>query len=81
MHTLAALVCSILLGDASSLVGITKTQLRQLCEPTIIWPLEEDVLPERLSSMLKNIAKNFIDTFYKEKGVGLMDCEKLHVKK
>jgi hypothetical protein len=78
--TLAASICGLLLGDMDSSAGIMNTQLHQLCERTFAWPLEEDVLPERLSPMPKNIAKNFIDTFYKEKGVALVDRERLQVK-
>jgi hypothetical protein len=57
-----------------------KTQLCQLHEHTFMWPLEEDVLPEKLSPLPKNIAKNFIETFYKEKRVALVEQEKLWVK-
>jgi hypothetical protein len=79
-HTLATSVCSLLSGNTSSSSGITKAHLRQLREVTFEWPSEEDVLPKRLSPLPKNIAKNFIETFYKEKGVSLMQHEGLRLK-
>lgn len=78
--TLAASVCSLLLSDSSSSTGIMKVHLHQLHEWSFEWPSEEDVLHERLSPLPKNIAKNFIETFYKEKEVALMGCEGLQLK-
>jgi hypothetical protein len=79
-HILAASIYGLLVGDANSSASITKTQLHQLHKRTFAWHSEEDVLPERLSPVAKSIAKNFIDTFYKEKGVALVGHERLWVK-
>jgi phosphatidylinositol kinase/protein kinase (PI-3 family) len=79
-RTLAASVCSLLPGEANSLLGISKAQPHQLRERSFDWPSKEAVLPERLSPLPKNIAKNFVETFYKEEGVTLMHREGLWLK-
>lgn len=74
---LADSVCSLLPDDSTTLTGITKAHLCQIHKSSFKWPLEENFLLDRLSPLLKNIAKNFIESFYKEKGVALVHHEGL----
>lgn len=74
-RTLAASVCSLLPDDDSS--AISKVQLKELCKEKYVWPSDESMQPDILPGLPKNIAKNFMNTFYKEKGVALVRSEGL----
>ncbi|RLN07803.1 uncharacterized protein C2845_PM11G17710 [Panicum miliaceum] len=67
-RTLAASVCSLLPSDANSPPVISKTQLRTLCSDAFNWPSDNAVRPEKLPTLPKNIAKNFMESFFKGKG-------------
>jgi hypothetical protein len=57
--------------------SLTKSDLRQLCDVNFSWPIETSV--ERILVLPKNIAKNFMQTFFKKFGFGLTVAEGRHV--
>lgn len=79
-RTLAATVCGLLLEGSSKSYGITRLQLRWLCEENFKWPSEEDVSPPKLAILPKNMAKNFIGMFFKNLGASLVEHELLRMK-
>ena len=59
-------------GNTSS---VTKAHLRSLWHASFRWPGEEVVHPETLPAMAKNIAKNFMDHFFKGEGRAIVRRE------
>jgi hypothetical protein len=60
-------------GGASQ--GILKVQFHALRDCNFEWPSEEAVQPGSLPPLPKNIVKNFIQSFFKEKGNALVRRE------
>jgi hypothetical protein len=56
---------------------LQKSDLRQICDVNFSWPTETSV--ERIPVLPKNIAKNFMQTFFKKFGFGLTVAEGRHV--
>jgi hypothetical protein len=46
---------------------VSKTRLRTIRGPAVQWPSTEEVKPEALVALPRNIAKNFMATFFQEK--------------
>lgn len=65
-RTSAASVCNFLPTEADSPQTISKTQLHTLRSSSFGWPSEEAVRLENLPPLPKNIAKNFIESFFKD---------------
>ena len=59
----------------SASVGVTKAQLRSLRDANFRWPGEEAVHLETLPPLVKNIAKNFMDHFFKGEGRAIVRRE------
>lgn len=73
--TLAASVCRLFPDDAANPQSISKAQLRHLRDPRYKWPADEEVFPEALSALPKNIAKNFVSSFFSARGANLVRAE------
>ena len=70
-----AAVCSLLKATASGEASVTKSRLRTLRDPGVQWPSTEEVKPETLPALPRNIAKNFMATFFQERGRELVAHE------
>ena len=62
--SLSAAICKLLPVGAGADAAITKAQLRLMRELLFQWPSPEEVQPEALPPLPKNIAKNFIGVFF-----------------
>ena len=62
---------------------MSKAKLRTLCDPGVQWPSTEKVKLETLPALPRNIAKNFMATFFQERGRELVahegECMKAQV--
>ena len=74
-RSLIAAVCSLLKAPAGGEASVTKAKLRTLRDPGVQWPSTDEVKPETLPALPRNIAKNFMATFFQEKGRGLVAHE------
>ena len=74
-RSLIATVCSLLEAPAGGEASVTKAKLRTLRYPSVQWPSTDEVKPETLPAVPRNIAKNFMATFLQEKGRGLVAHE------
>ena len=54
---------------------MTKAQLQSKRDATFEWPSPEEVCPDALPPLPKNIAKNFTATFFKTSGRDLIWAE------
>ena len=61
-------MCSLIEAPAGGEAIVSKTRLRTLRDPSVQWPSTDEVKPEVLAALPRNIAKNFITTFFQEKG-------------
>jgi hypothetical protein len=68
VRTLSATVYSLFPSEAASASTVTKAQLCCLHDEGFPWPGEDAVRPEALPALAKNIAKNFMDHFFKGEG-------------
>jgi hypothetical protein len=72
VHTLAYSVCSLVFADRSSSEKIiSKSDLRRLTKDNYEWPIDADLDVARLPVLAKNIAKNFMNTFFAQHGYRL----------
>jgi hypothetical protein len=66
--TLAYSMCSLVLADRpSSEKTISKSDLRRLTKDDYGWPNDEELDVSKLPVLAKNIAKNFMNTFFTER--------------
>ncbi|RLN28310.1 uncharacterized protein C2845_PM05G15310 [Panicum miliaceum] len=79
-RTLAASVYHLLPAKGSGSQGIMKAQLCSLRDRSFGWPSEEAVQPDQLPALPKNVAKNFIESFFKVTGPTLVCREGLRLK-
>jgi len=75
VRMLSVAVYSLFPSEATSASTVTKAQLRCLRDEGFQWPGEAAVRPEALPALAKNIAKNFMDHFFKGEGRAIMRCE------
>ena len=75
VRTLRAAVYGLFPAEADAASGVTKAQLRSLRDASFRWPGEEAVCPEMLPALAKNIAKNFMDHFFKGEGRSIVRRE------
>jgi hypothetical protein len=69
VHTLAYSVCSLVPADRpSSEKTISKGDLRRLMKDDFGWPTVAELDVSELPVLAKNLAKNFINTFFAERG-------------
>ena len=73
--TLSAAVYGLFPAEAGNAGIVTKAQLCSLCEKGFAWPGESAVQPNALPALAKNIAKNFMDHFFKGEGRSLVRRE------
>ena len=72
---LIAIVCSLLEAPAGGEASVSKAKFRTLHGPGVQWPSTEEVKPETLPALPRNIAKNFMATFFQERGRELVAHE------
>ena len=70
-RSLIAVVCSLLEAPAGGEASVSKLKLRTLRDPGVQWPSTEEVKPETLPALPRNIAKNFMATFFSRKKAGV----------
>ena len=75
VRTLSAVVYGLFPTEAGGTGRVTKAQLRSLRDANFRWPGEEAVRPETLPPLAKNIAKNFMDHFFKGEGRAIVRRE------
>ena len=75
VRTLSAVVYGFFPAEAGAPGGVTKAQLRSLHDASFRWPSEEVVRPETLPALAKNVAKNFMDHFFKGEGHAIVRRE------
>jgi len=68
VRSLIAAVCSLLKAPAGGEASVSKAKLHTLRDPDVQWPSTEEVKPETLPALPRNIAKNFMATFFQERG-------------
>jgi hypothetical protein len=67
--TLAYSVCSLVLADRpSSEKTINKSDLRRLTKDDFRWPSDAELDVSKLPVLAKNLSKNFMNTFFTERG-------------
>ena len=80
-RSLIAVVCSLLEAPAGGEAlargeaSVSKAKLRTLRDPGVQWPSTEEVKPETLLALPRNIAKNFMAIFFHERGRELVAHE------
>jgi hypothetical protein len=73
VRTLAYSVCSLVPADRpSSEKTISKSDLRRLTKDNYEWPTDTDLDVTQLPVLPKNLAKNFMNTFFTQHGYRLM---------
>jgi hypothetical protein len=72
VRTLAYSVCSLVPADrSSSEKTISKSDLRRLTKDNFEWPTDADLDVAQLPVLPKNLAKNFMNTFFTQRGYRL----------
>jgi hypothetical protein len=72
VRTLAYSVCSLVPSDRpSSEKTISKSDLRRLTKDNFEWPTDVDLDVGQLLVLPKNLAKNFMNTFFAQRGYRL----------
>jgi hypothetical protein len=72
VRTLACSVCSLVPADRpSSEKTISKSDLRRLTKDNFEWPTDADLDAAQLPVLPKNLAKNFMNTFFAQRGYHL----------
>jgi hypothetical protein len=72
VRTLAYSVCSLVPADRSSLEKtISKSNLRRLTKDNFEWPTDADLDVAQLPVLPKNLTKNFMNTFFAQRGYRL----------
>jgi hypothetical protein len=72
IRTLACSVCSLVPTDrSSSEKTISKSDLRRLTKDKFEWPTDADLDVAQLPVLAKNLAKNFMDAFFAQRGYRL----------
>jgi hypothetical protein len=73
VHTLAYSVCSLIPADRPSLEKtVSKNDLRRLTKDDYGWPADAELDAAHLPVLAKNLAKNFMNTFFVERGSRLI---------
>jgi hypothetical protein len=80
VHTLAYSVCSLIPADRpSSEKIVSKSDLRRLTKDNYEWPADAELDMAQLPVLAKNLAKNFMNTFFAERGSHLTLDESVHL--
>ena len=80
VRSLIASVRSLLEAQAGSEAAVSKSKLRTLRDPSVQWPSIDNVKLKALAALPRNIAKNFMATFFQEKGRELVAHEGTRMK-
>jgi hypothetical protein len=64
VRSLIAAVCSLIKAPDGGEAIFSKTKLRTLRDPSVQWPSADELKPEALGALPRNIAKNFMATFF-----------------
>ena len=75
VHSISAAICKLLPEGSGAEAAVTKTQLRTMRDPTFEWPSPDEVRPEALPPLPKNIVKNFTSSVFKTHGRDLVRGE------
>ena len=75
VRSLSVAVYKLLPEGSGTEASMTKTQLRTMRDTTFVWPSPDEVRPEALPPLPKNIAKNFTSSFFKTHGRDLVRGE------
>ena len=75
VSSLSASICSLLSADGGAEASVKKAQLRTMRDATFKWPSLDEVRPDALPPLSKNIAKNFTGTVFKTSGRDLVQAE------
>jgi len=67
VRSLSAAICRLLPAGGGADAAFTKAQLWSMRNATFEWPPPEEVRPDALPLLPKNIARNFTVTFFKDK--------------
>jgi hypothetical protein len=62
VRSLSAAICKFIPAEGGVEAAVTKAQLRSMCDLSFAWPSPDEVHPEALSPLPKNIAKSFTAT-------------------
>jgi hypothetical protein len=69
VHTLAYSVCSLVPADRPlSEKTVSKSDIRRLTKDDYGWPSNAELEVSNLPVLAKNLAKNFMNTFFAERG-------------
>jgi hypothetical protein len=80
VHTLAYSVCSLVPADRpSSEKTISKGDLRRLTKDNFEWPTDAELDVSQLPVLAKNLVKNFMNTFFAQRGFRLALDESVHL--
>jgi hypothetical protein len=75
VRSFSAAVCKMLPEGSGAEYSLMKAQLRTMRDRTFVWPSPDEVRPEALHALPKNIAKNFTSSFFKTHGRDLVRGE------
>jgi hypothetical protein len=67
VRSLSAAICRLLPAGGGANAAFTKAQLRSMRDATFEWPPPEEIRPNALPLLPKNITRNFTATFFKDK--------------
>jgi hypothetical protein len=80
VRTLTYSLCSLISADRpSSEKTVSKSDLRRLKKDDYGWPTDTELDVAQLPVLAKNLAKNFINTFFAERGSRLTLDELVHL--
>ena len=80
VRSLIAAVCSLIKAPDGGKAIFSKTKLRTLRDPSMQWHSADELKPEALGALPRNITKNFMATFFQEKGRELVAHEGARMK-
>jgi hypothetical protein len=76
VRTLAYSVCSLIPAEhPSSEKTVSKSDLRRMTKDDFVWPTDAELDVAQLPVLAKNLAKNFMNTFFAERGSRLTLAE------
>ena len=68
VRSLSIAICRLLPAGGGADANVTKAQIRSMRDASVEWPSLEEVRPDALPPLRKNITKNFTTTFFKTRG-------------
>ena len=74
VRSLSATICKFIPAEGGAEAVVTKARLRSMRDLSFAWPSPDEVRPEALPPLPKNIAKSFTATFFQDKWSGPRPC-------